>query len=172
MRLALVLALCACQQKSQPQAAGSSAPPPPGDASTARAVPPGPYVVAYDCFHSDMPFGKGAQTNNRSYDLGARTLTSLSYALKGDEDEHPPRPGDVDPRKTPPTITVITPEHAAQIDAAVVRVLAGGHFEPENPVPEGTPCTLTITANGKQLFTIEKAYTKQADAVTALVQAL
>jgi hypothetical protein len=72
----------------------------------------------------------------------------------------------------PPVVTDVDAARVAVIDAAVAKVLAGGHFEPEYPVPEGTPCKLVISANHTQVFAIDKAYTKQADAVSALVQAL
>ena len=58
------------------------------------------------------------------------------------------------------------------INAAVEKVLRGGPYKPEYPVPEGTPCTLVIQANGKEVFKLEKAATDNPDDVSELVRTL
>jgi hypothetical protein len=156
MRYACLLVVAAC----------TKATPPP------KPLPQGPYVVSYNCFHSDEPFGKGSQYRNLSIDLGALTVTTQNYEVTGTELDRPPQPG-VDPRKPPaPTVAKLEASAAGRLRPLVEAVLRGGPYKEELPVPEGAPCTLAITAGGRQVFTIEKAYTNEPDAVTALVKAL
>jgi len=131
-----------------------------------KPIPVGPYVVHYDCFHSDEPFGKGSQYRNTTYDLGAATLASQSYELSGEVGPTAPPP------PPQPTITPLAPSRVVRIEAAVKAVLRGGPYKPELPGPEGTPCTLKIEADGREVFTLEKAATEQPDLTTDLVRAL
>jgi hypothetical protein len=128
-----------------------------------RPIPVGPYVVHYDCFHSNEPFGKGSQYRNATYDLGAKTFSSQAWELKGEVGEPNVPPA--------PTVTPLDPSRTAQILAAVQEVLRGGPYKPEYPVPEGTPCTLKIVADGREVFTLEKAATENKDAVSDLLHA-
>ena len=129
-------------------------------------VPPGPYVVEYNCFHSDMPWGKGSQFDNRSYDLAAKKATAVAG-----RDDGVPKP---EPAPAPkPVVTKLSDERVQKLAAAVAKVLAGGPYAPELPVPEGSPCRLTIYGDKHAVaFAIDKAYTRQADDVTALVKQL
>lgn len=130
-----------------------------------KPIPPGPYTVRYDCFHSDQPFGKGSQYRNQAFDLGARTYTRQFYELSGEpEDESLPVPS--------PETHALAADRVTAINAAVEKVLRGGPYKPEYPVPEGTPCTLTIQAAGKELIKIEKAAADEPDAVSDLVRTL
>lgn len=132
-------------------------------------VPAGPYVVHYDCFHSDLPFGPGSQHRNLTYDLGIKKVTLLEWQTKGEVEEL--RPDTKPPEPPKPVVTDLSPRHVAALETAVVNVLRGGPYNPEYPVPEGTPCTLRIEASGKEVFKLEKAYTKEKDAPTALITA-
>ena len=146
--LALIVLLAACDKGARPP----------------KAVPPGPYTVRYDCFHSNEPFAKGSQYRNQSFDLGARTYTRHYYELTGEEEEPPKLP---DPETRP-----LAGDRVTAINAAVEKVLRGGPYNPEYPVPEGTPCTLIISAGPKELFKIEKADAEEPDAVSELVRTL
>jgi hypothetical protein len=152
MRLAFALVLvvvAACDKGSKP----------------GKPIPPGPYTVRYDCFHSDQPFGNGSQYRNQAFDLGARTYTRQFYELTGEPtDESLPIPA--------PETRPLAADHATKINAAVEKVLRGGPYKPEYPVPEGTPCTLLIQAAGKELFKIEKAAADNPDEVSELVRTL
>ena len=48
-------------------------------------------------------------------------------------------------------------------------MLAGGPYKAELPPSEGTLCQLAITKDGKNLLLIDKADTKEKDAVSDLV---
>jgi len=135
-----------------------------------RPIPPGPYTVRYDCFHSDQPFGSGSQYRNQAFDLGARTYTRQFYELSGEE----PAPNQPEPSQTPPPPETrpLAAERVLAINAAVEKVLRGGPYKQELPVPEGTPCTLVITAGPKEVFKIEKAAADEPDAVSELVRTL
>ena len=150
--LAVLLVLTACDRGEKPK----------------KPIAAGPYVVHYDCFHSDAPFGKGSQYRNQAFDLGARTYTSQFYERSGDV-EAPDKP---EPPIPPPVTKALADDHVVAINAAVEKVLRGGPYKPEYPVPEGTPCTLEITANDKQVFKIDKAAADEPDAVSELVRTL
>jgi hypothetical protein len=153
--LLIVLAAAACDR-------GKKATPPP------KPIAPGPYTVRYDCFHSDQPFGNGSQYRNQSFDLGARTYTRQFYELTGDE----PPPDKPEPPPPPPETKPLAAERVAAINAAVEKVLRGGPYKPEYPVPEGTPCTLVILSGDRELYKIEKAAADEPDAVSELVRTL
>jgi hypothetical protein len=129
-----------------------------------KAIPPGPYTVRYDCFHSNEPFGKGSQTRNQAFDLGARTYTRHFYEQVEVSNEVRPLP--------PPETQPLSGDRVTAINAAVEKVLRGGPYKPEYPVPEGAPCHLVISSGPKELFKIDKAYTKEPDAVSELVGTL
>ena len=162
---ALVLVLAACQQKSASSETATTSGS--GNTTAPKTLPEGPYIIKYDCSHSNQPFGEGGSVSNRSFDLKAGTLTVLAYEYH-DPSKLPP--GTKEPEHTPQVVPLST-QVIAKLDHAAKRVLAGGPYKPEYPVSEGTPCHLSIDANGKQLFAIDKAYTNQADAVTDLVKA-
>ena len=132
--------------------------------TTTKPIAPGPYVVHYDCFHSDEPFGHGTQSRNTTYDLGRKTVTLLAWETKGDELAAPPDQKPSEPPK--PVVSELGSAHLARLEAAVAKVLSGGPYKPEYPVPEGTPCTLLVEAAGAEVFKLEK------DAATDLVLAL
>jgi hypothetical protein len=146
--LALIVLVAACDRGEKP----------------IKPVPPGPYTVRYDCFHSNQPFSKGSQYRNQSFDLGARTYTRQFYELTGEESTQPELP--------PPETRPLAGDRVTSINAAVEKVLRGGPYKPEYPVPEGTPCTLLISAGPKELFKIEKAEADEPDAVSELVRTL
>jgi hypothetical protein len=148
--LALLLALAACDKGEKPK----------------KPIVAGPYVVHYDCFHSDAPFGKGSQYRNQAFDLGAKTYTRQFYERSGDTPEQPDQP------PPPPETQPLADDHVTKIHAAVERVLRGGPYKPEYPVPEGTPCTLVIDAGTKEVFKIDKAAADEPDAVSELVRTL
>ena len=133
-------------------------------AKPGKPITAGPYTVRYDCFHSNEPFGKGSQYRNQSFDLGARTYTRHYYELTGEESEKPQLP--------PPETRPLAGDRVTAINAAVEKVLRGGPYKPEYPVPEGTPCTLLISAGPQELFKIEKADADEPDAVSELVRTL
>lgn len=147
---------------------------PPRSAS-AVSVPPNPpavSTVAFDCGHSNMPWGTGSQQSSTVYDLEAGTVTVRTTqtpdAPRGDN------PTDVAgaPRTTAST-TQVPAAKLAQLRTAVAEVVAGGWYEPEYPVPEGTSCTLSLAGRGSPpFFAIAKANTANGDAVAALVKAL
>lgn len=160
MKRAIVIAfaLVACDQGAK-KSAGT------GSATAGKAVPAGPYVVHFDCFHSDQPFGPGNQVRNASWDLGAKTMSVVAYEYNSDA---PPAADAVHA----PVVTPLPPDKVTQIETAVVAVLKGGPYKPEYPVPEGTPCTLRITAGGTEVMKLEKADVQQDDAATDLVKSL
>jgi hypothetical protein len=141
----------------------AGAPPP----RTQKAVPAGPYVVHYDCFHSDQPFGTGSQYRNVAYDLGAKKVTLVAWETKGNDMAAPP-PAEAPPPPTP-VVSELGAAHVARMEEAVGKVLRGGPYKPEYPVPEGTPCTLRIEAAGTEVFKLEKADTTEKDAASELV---
>lgn len=150
--LVLVLALAACDKGEKPK----------------KPIVAGPYVVHYDCFHSDAPFGKGSQYRNQAFDLGAKTYTRQFYERSG-ETEGSDQPEAPIP---PPETKLLAADRVTAINAAVEKVLRGGPYKPEYPVPEGTPCTLVISAGTKELFKIDKAAADEPDAVSELVRTL
>jgi hypothetical protein len=177
MRAALVLVVafaCDAGEKSPPKRTPVPDPVTTQSKDAAQPVKAEPYVIHYDCFHSDMPFGDGSQYRNLTVDLGAKTRTLDAWELTGHENDKPPEPPDYGPPKVEhhPEVSPLGPEWIARIETAVAAVLRGGPFKPEFPVPEGTPCDLVIELNGKKLFELEKAYTKENDAATRLVEAL
>jgi hypothetical protein len=174
--LALVIACDAGEKRPTSSTSGSQQAGSQLTAAVVKPVPPGPYVVRYNCFHSDMPFGKGAQHRDLTVDLAAKTWTLDAWELTGEEGNGPPPPPGQQPAPEGPVhepeVAVINVDSVAKVEAAVVAVLRGGPFKPEHPVPEGTSCVLLIEANGARLFELEKAYTKENDAATDLVKAL
>jgi hypothetical protein len=142
--VALMITFAACDKGAKPR----------------QPFPAGPYTVRYACLHKDEPFGNDWQSRDQSFDLGARTFTQQSFERS---DEVPP----------PPETRPLAADRVVAINAAVEKVLSGGPYKPEFPVPEGTPCTLTITGpGGKSLFKIEKAAAENPDAVSDLVSTL
>jgi hypothetical protein len=147
-----------------------------------RATPVGPYVVHYNCFHSNAPFGPGEQYRNTTWDLGAGTVSYQAWetnegAAQPDVPEPPQparkKPAPVAPKLPPkPTVSKMPADRVKAAEAAVIEVLRAGELKPEYAVPEGTPCTLQIDTGGKAIFTLEKAFQKEKDAATALLQAL
>jgi len=155
--------------------AGATVPPVVVDAAPAdpamravpRPVPAGPYLVAYDCSHSNMPFGKGGWSRSTSLDLAKRAWTTLEVTSTGDEDDLPVATPPPPPR---PTVSAASPAVADKIAAAVDKMLAGGPYRSEWPVSEGTPCTLAITTPaGAEVYRIDKAYNVEKDAVNDLI---
>lgn len=145
-----------------------------GSPAPRTAPPAGPYHIRYSCFHSDQPFGPGEQQSELVIDLGAKTRSLLETSRTDAPGATPPPRVAPPPDAAPvPTVTRLSDATAAAIASAAQRVLAGGPYKPELPVPEGTSCTLSITqADGAKLFEIDKSRTEQADAVSELVQAL
>jgi hypothetical protein len=140
---------------------------------SARSVPPGPYVVRYECFHSMQPWGKGWSRQTYTTDLAAKTRSTLLEESKGDEmDKPPPPPGEQPPVPPAPTISPLAAERIAPIEAAIEKILRGGPYKQENAVPEGISCDLTIEAAGKKLFSIDKSLHEIKDDVEALLQEL
>ena len=133
-----------------------------------QPVAPGPYVIAYDCSHSNMPFGKGGWYRNQSIDLGTNKWTILEVTITGEDEDRPGGP----PPPPPPTVTPVSGPVKVQIATTLDRVLGGGPYRPEYPVPEGVPCRLTVSAAGAVVFAIDKADTKEADLVSELVELL
>lgn len=56
-----------------------------------------------------------------------------------------------------------------ELATAIDKVLCGGPYRPEYPVPEGVPCHLTIRAGDELVFAIDKAYATEDDLVNELV---
>jgi hypothetical protein len=135
-----------------------------------KGEPIGPFVVHYDCFHSNAPFGPGEQYRNLTYDLGARTVATQAWETTDD----PTKPLLDDKPKPPPkpVVAKLSASHVEAIEAAVAAVLRAGKLEPEYPVPEGTPCTLKIERAGKEVFSLAKASANKKDAATDLLKAL
>jgi len=144
-------------------------PPPPNDRKV--RVPPDPPAVtsiAFVCSHSDEPFGNGSQLQMSVYDLDLAVWTKDSSNTPSTKDRGPPPPA-----KTEHAQGKITPAKIALLRAAVVKVLAGGPYEPEYPVPEGVSCHMTLAgAKGDPFFQIDKAKREQKDAVNELLNAL
>jgi len=133
------------------------------DAAVADAAAAGPYIVAYDCSHMNAPFGEGGAVFRISYDLGAKTASTLSYEY-----------GKEGPTaiKHVPVVKVLAAEKKATLEAAIGKVLGGGPFKPEYPVPEGTSCFLRIAAAGAAVFEVEKSNPQLHDAATDLIHLL
>lgn len=125
-------------------------------------------VVAYECSHSNAPFGPGGSVRNVTFDLGAKTQEVLAYEY---EDPTLERPGTPKP-KHEPVVTSLTDERVREIVGAVTKALQHAPYKPEYPVPEGTPCTLTIRDATGERLELEKAYTKEPDAASELVKVL
>jgi hypothetical protein len=127
-------------------------------------VPSGDIRITYACSHSAKPFGSTHWSQTTVFDLATgRATTDRS---EGDDD---------DPDKTRSTHveTILPPERVATIRASLAKVLAGGPYRPDVPVPEGVSCTLSLWVPGeKAFFTIEKATTADPDAVSQLVRDL
>jgi hypothetical protein len=134
-----------------------AAPPPPKADPLMRAVvrpvPPGPYQVSYVCTQPSAS-GKASGTSDR-LDLGAMTRTTSS----GDE------------TLDAPAVANVSPALVAMIADNVNRVLAGGPYRAELPAAGAPGCMLTIEKGEQKLLTIEKADTKERDAVSELVHA-
>jgi hypothetical protein len=116
----------------------------PAPQAVAKAIPPGPYKVSYDC--------DGAQVDHQTLDLGAKTRTTLVYTA-ADQPIAPPAP----------VVSKASDALVAMASDATARVLAGG------PYPAGTGCTLTIASGAQKLLVIDKADTTRKDAVAELV---
>ena len=173
MRWLVVVCAVACSSKSEPRVggsgSGSGSPAPasaPGSGSDLRALPaalpPGPYVVRYHCFHSERPTGTGSTTVERTVDLAAQTLTSVDIMLSDDREPHPP---------TAPAVIKLDTATASQLRAAVDRVVHGGPYRAEPADPEGTACALAIgTSPTSAFFEIDKSSINQRDAISDLVE--
>ena len=159
--LLLVFVLVACDQGAKKSAGtGSTA-----GSGSARTVPAGPYVVRFDCVHSNQPFGPGTQVRNAAWDLGAKQLSVLAYEESGE-------PAEADATERTPVVTPLSSDKVAQIEAAVVAVLRGGPDKPAHPQPRGTPCPLGLRAAGPEVVKLEKAEAQIDDAATDLVKTL
>ncbi len=147
---------------------------PPRSAS-AVSVPPNPpavSTVSFDCGHSNMPWGTGSQTSSTVYDLEAGTVTVRTTQTPDAPRDDRPSDVAVAPKTTAAT-TRVPAAKLAQLRTAVAAVVAGGWYEPEYPVPEGTSCTLSLAARGAPpFFALAKANTANGDAAAALVKAL
>src|SRR5262245_1842460 len=162
-QVSVIVALAGCS-KREAQPAGDTKPLDPSMVAVPKPVPPGPYVVAYDCFHSNQPFGEGSWSKSSSADLGAMQWTWLEVTRTTDD----PQPNEPPPPQ--PTTAPVSAASAATLNAAIAKIFAGGPYKNEYAVPEGTPCTLSITAGGKKVFQIDKAFTNEKDAVNDLVR--
>ena len=195
-RLVLALALAACTKESSTTSSGSGSatisaeshagsgsaaiaprepppppPPPPNDRRVhVPANPPAVASIAFVCSHSDMPFGNGSQMQMAVYDLDRATWTKDSADTPSTKDDKPPGP---DGTKVEHSIGKLSPAKVQLIRAAVAKVLAGGPYEPEFPVPEGVSCHVTLSgATGDPFFRIDKAKREKKDAVNDLLNAL
>ena len=122
------------------------------------------------CSHSDMPFGNGSQMQMAVYDLDRATWTKDSANTPSTKDDKPPGP---DGTQLEHSIGKLSPGKVDLIRAAVAKVLAGGPYEPEYPVPEGVSCHVTLSgATGDPFFQIDKAKRERKDAVNDLLNAL
>ena len=131
-----------------------------------KIIPVGPYIVLYECSHSMEPWGRGGAVRNIKVDLAAKQQELLDYEYSGE-----PTPTPEPEHK--PVVTPLTDSRVAAIQSAVVAALSGGPYKQELPVPEGTPCTLTIRdTTARELLRLEKAYTKEPDAASELVKAV
>jgi hypothetical protein len=137
----------------------------PDKRDTQQAGPPGPFVVAYDCSHSNMPFGPGGWSRSQSANLATHEWTLLEITTTTNT------PTPTPPPPPEPTVKPMSVDVVAKLQHAVDAVLAGGPYKPEYPVPEGTPCTLTIknADTGATVFTLAKADTALHDAVSDLI---
>ncbi|MBV8756491.1 MAG: hypothetical protein JO257_04415 [Deltaproteobacteria bacterium] len=153
MKRAWILLAVACGHHDEPPKLD------PSQRAVVRPVPPGPYTVTYNCEHSNEPFGKGGDINHQMIDLGAKTRVTTAYAYT-DAPIAPP----------PPAVANLSPALVAMASDAVDRVLAGGPYTAELPPSEGTVCILTIAKGAQNLLVIDKADTKQKDAVSDLVR--
>ena len=136
-------------------------PPPPDPLARAvvRPVPPGPYSVDYVCRQTNAPGTYGAGTTV-TLDLGA--MTRATYVF-GDSNA----PASVEA----PAVANVSPALVAMVSDNVNRVLAGGPYRAEPPAPGATGCTVVIAKGDHKLLVIEKADTKEHDAVSELVHA-
>jgi hypothetical protein len=136
---------------------------------------PAPVVrtLALACSHSDMPFGRGSESNTTSYDLTAATRTTDERTSPGEDDpDRPPDKGKPPVKATHKhTVTKLAPARVSVLRAAANDAVAGGRYKDEYPVPEGTTCILTIAdPNGTRLLKVEKSNPKIDDAATRLVK--
>jgi hypothetical protein len=146
-------------------------PPPPNDRRVrVPADPPAVASIAFVCDPSDMPFGNGSQMQMSVYDLERAIWTKDSTNTPSTKDDKPPGP---DGTKLEHSNGKLSPARLLVIRAAVAKVLAGGPYEPEYPVPEGVSCHMTLSgATGDPFFRIDKANREKKDAVNDLLNAL
>lgn len=145
-------------------------PPPPPQNDRRVRVPPNPPAVAsiaYVCSHSDTPFGNGSQLSISVYDLDRATWTRDRADTPSTKDDH------IAPTKRDHAAGTIGVTKLQLLRAAVAKVLAGGPYEPEYPMPEGISCHVTLAgATGDPFFQIDKANRELKDAVNDLLNAL
>jgi hypothetical protein len=145
-------------------------------------VPPNPPAVAmitFECSHSDMPFGNGSQYSSTVYNLETATWTSDRANTPSTKEPEPPPPppgskdAPKDRTKREHSTGAIPPAKVALLRAAVAKVLSGGPYEPEYPVPEGISCHLALAAAAAAPFlVVDKANRENKDAVNDLLNAL
>ena len=122
------------------------------------------------CTHSDMPFGNGSQLWMSVYDLDRAIWTKDSSSTPNTKDDKPPG---LDGTKVEHSNGTLSPAKIVLIRAALAKVLAGGPYEPEYPVPEGISCHVALSgATGAPFFQVDKARREQKDAVNDLLNAL
>jgi len=125
-----------------------------------------------------MPWCDGQQSWSVTYDLDAATLTRTTDETPNSPDgQHgpPPLPGSdaPDPGKHEKIMKPLGADVVATMRTGAAKVLAGGPYEPEYPVPEGTPCTLEIIgADATILLRVDKASQQKKDAANAFIQTL
>jgi hypothetical protein len=125
--------------------------------------PPGPYVIGYDCSHSNVPFGEGGDVRNISLDLEAKRRVVLAYHYGAGSAQAPAFP----------LATPLSEDEVRKFQTAIDQVLRGGPYRPENPLSEGTPCFLSFSVPGATpFFKIAKATIEQPDAVSALIRSM
>jgi len=150
-------------------------PPPPRDGRAhIPANPPPVGSVAFVCNHSDEPFGNGSFMTMTVYDLDRGTWTLDSATTPSTKERRvPTAPGDPSDTVTKHAMGKIAPAKLEPLRAAAAKVLTGGPYEPEFPVPEGISCHVTLAdAKGNAFFEIEKAHNDKKDAVNDLLTAL
>jgi hypothetical protein len=141
--------------------AAAAAPKPIDDRRVAVPVnPPAVTKIAFECSHSNGPWGTGSQEGSIVY-----LLADAKWMSERSETPNRPRPSS--------SRGYLASARVAQLREHVANVLAGGPYNPEYPSPEGVSCKLSLSAKtGEPFFAIDKAKSKENDAVSALFRAL
>jgi hypothetical protein len=136
-------------------------------------IPPGEVLIEHECRHSAEPSGMSYWSEKLTVDLAKGTIASSRV-----EGGRVRRHGffgmkQKQPEKRMESQTTLAPGIAANIRAALDRVLAGGPYAPVYAAPEGIVCTLALRVGEEQpFFEIDKSRVEREDSVTRLIDAM